>query len=131
MNGTTLLIKNNEYHSEYIQRAFYLFLSSTKPNIKPRTISTYCSDAFFILEKLPQRWVTSIISDESTDESELKKRLYDIIRRDITATRSCPDKDAKSYTRNFWNLILFLRIICLVDEGKMPRRIRSDVRGDT
>ena len=123
MDGTVLLIKNDLYQVECIRTAFFSFMEQIKPGVKRRTISTYCSDAFFILDSLPNSWLNELVMADESQDLELKKKLHDIIRRDITATRTHPETDARSYLRTFWYLIRFLRMLCVVESGRMPRRI--------
>lgn len=123
MNGTVLLIKNDLYQVECIRTAFFSYMEQIKPGVKKRTISTYCSDAFFILDNLPRSWLNELVMADESQDSELKKKLHDIIQRDITATRTHPETDARSYLRTFWYLIRFLRLLCVVESGRMPRRI--------
>lgn len=100
-----------------------MFMSSVKPQVKSKTLCTYCSDAFFILDKLPGKWLPYLLFNDVHSDATLKEQLEHLIRTDITAARSKPDKDARSYTRNFWYLIEFLRMLCVVENGRMPRRI--------
>lgn len=123
MNGTVLLIRNDYYKVEAVRDAFFSFMQEIKPGVKRRTISTYCSDAFFILDNIPHSWLNELVTADVSRDVELKKKLHDIIRRDITATRSHPDTDARSYLHTFWYLVRFLRILCVVESGRMPRRI--------
>ena len=123
MNGTTLSIRNNTYRLEFIKQAFLMFMTQLKPKVTSKTVATYCSDAFFILEQLPGKWLPYLLFNDIHTDATLKEELQQFIRSDITATRSCPDKDARSYTRNFWFLIEFLRLLCVVENGRMPRRI--------
>jgi len=123
MNGTVLLIKNDLYQVECIRTAFFSYMEQIKPGVKKRTISTYCADAFFILDNLPKSWLNELVTADESQDPELKKKLHDIIRRDITATRTHPEADARSYLHTFWYLIQFLRMLCVVESGRMPRRI--------
>lgn len=123
MTGTILLIKNDYYKVEAVRDAFFSFMQEIKPGVKRRTISTYCSDAFFILDNIPNSWLNELVTADINREVELKKKLHDIIRRDITAARSHPETDARSYLHTFWYLVRFLRILCVVESGRMPRRI--------
>ena len=111
MTGTTLSLKNDVYDVDCIKKAFKEFLSLTCPKLKTQTVSTYCSDAFFILEQF------------GDDKLQDKLRIY--IRNDITGARVCPDKDARSYTKHFWHLIRFLRILSTAVDGRvaLPRRV--------
>lgn len=124
MNGTTLLLRNDVYEIGYIKKAFKEFMEFTCPKLKTQTVSTYCSDAFFILEQLPDKWVKEIVYSTVGDD-ELQDKLRTYIRNDITGARVCPDKDARSYTKHFWQLIKFLRILSIAVEGRvaLPRRI--------
>lgn len=125
MNGTILSSKNELYDSVHIKSAFDLFMEIANPTVKPKTLKTYCSDAMFIWEQLPDKWVWKIVADTEKSDEEWKDAIFNCIRRDITATRTCPDKDAHSYTRHFWQLIIFLRIFTSIEEGRIatPRRI--------
>ena len=123
MNGTVLSIRNDSYRIERVREAFFSFMQEIKPGVKKRTISTYCSDAFFILENLPEIWLDELVTADESRDVELKKKLHDVIRQDITATRSHPETDARSYLRTFWYLIRFLRMLSVVESGRMPRRI--------
>ena len=123
MSGNTLSIRNNVFVLDMLQQAFFMFLSNIKPNVKSKTISTYCSDAFFILDKLPDKWVPYLLFNSVHSDETLKSELQQFIRKDITTARSCPDKDARSYTRNFWYLIEFLRMLCVIENARMTRRI--------
>ena len=125
MNGTTLSIRNDVYDLEHIRKAFHAYMVLANPKLKPRTLNTYCSDAFFIFEQLPESWVRHLVADTTTPDADLQKRLQDIILNDITSARTCPEKDAKAYTRHFWHLLEFLRILYTVEEGRIaiPRRI--------
>jgi hypothetical protein len=98
-------------------------MQEIKPGVKKRTISTYCSDAFFILDNLPETWLDELVTADESRDVELKRKLHDVIRQDITATRSHPETDARSYLHTFWYLIRFLRMLSVVESGRMPRRI--------
>lgn len=121
----TITTANGTYKAESIRAAFFVFMQQVNPKIKPRTLKTYCSDAMFIWEQLPERWVAEVVDGGEYSDEEWKSKLQNYIRRDITATRSCPDKDAYSYTKHFWQLITFLRILKQIEEGRLgtPRRI--------
>lgn len=125
MNGTTLSIRNDVYKIESIKKAFQDYMKLANPNLKPKTLATYCSDAFFIYEQFPEKWVRNLIVDTHTPDDILRGRIQNIIRNDITLTRAKPDRDAKAYTRHFWHLLEFLRIVYIVEEGRLavPRRI--------
>lgn len=123
MNGTILSIRNDSYRVERVREAFFSFMQEIKPGVKKRTISTYCSDAFFILDNLPDTWLDELVTADESRDVELKKKLHDVIRQDITATRSHPETDARSYLHTFWYLIRFLRMLSVVESGRMPRRI--------
>jgi hypothetical protein len=125
MNGTILSSRNESYKAEHIKAAFEKFMCIANPTVKPKTLKTYCSDAMFIWEQLPDKWVWKIVDGVERCDAEWKVLIQTYIRRDITATRTCPDKDARSYTKHFWQLILFLRIFNLIEEGRIatPRRI--------
>lgn len=123
MNGTVLLIRNDFYRVDCVRDAFFSFMEQIKPGVKRRTISTYCSDAFFILDNLPGVWLNELVTADESRDAELKKKLHDIVLRDITATRSHPETGARSYLHTFWYLIRFLRMLCVVESGSMPRRI--------
>lgn len=125
MNGTISSRRSELYKSECIREAFRLFMETAHPKVKPRTLSTYCSDALFIWEQLPDSWVWDIVEGKTYSDEEWKLKIQTCIRQDITAARTCPDKDAKSYTGRFWQLILFLRIFDKIEEGRLltPRRI--------
>lgn len=123
MNGTVLSIRNDSYQIERVREAFFSFMQEIKPGVKKRTISTYCSDAFFILDNLPETWLDELVTADESRDAELKKKLHDVIKQDITATRSHPETDARSYLHTFWYLIRFLRMLSVVESGRMPRRI--------
>lgn len=123
MNGTVLSIRNDSYQIERVREAFFSFMQEIKPGVKKRTISTYCSDAFFILDNLPETWLDELVTSDESRDVVLKKKLHDVIKQDITATRSHPETDARSYLHTFWYLIRFLRMLSVVESGRMPRRI--------
>lgn len=123
MNGTVLSIRNDSYQIERVREAFFSFMQEIKPGVKKRTISTYCSDAFFILDNLPETWLDELVTADESRDVELKKKLHGVIKQDITATRSHPETDARSYLHTFWYLIRFLRMLSVVESGRMPRRI--------
>lgn len=123
MNGTVLSIRNDSYQIERVREAFFSFMQEIKPGVKKRTISTYCSDAFFILDNLPETWLDELVTSDGSRDVELKKKLHDVIKQDITAARSHPETDARSYLHTFWYLIRFLRMLSVVESGRMPRRI--------
>lgn len=125
MSGTILSIRNDNYNLDYIKKAFHLFMTLSNPQLKPKTLATYCSDAFYIYDQLPERWVANIITDKEHSDVELQNKLQVYIRNDITGARVCPDKDARSYTKHFWQLITFLRMLYIIEEGRLatPRRI--------
>lgn len=116
---------NESYNAAHIKDSFYMFMQQANPKIKPKTLKTYCSDALFIWAQLPEKWVQKIVDGGEYTDEEWQSRLRVYIRNDITATRSCPDKDARSYTKHFWQLIMFLRILNCIEEGRIatPRRI--------
>lgn len=116
---------NAVYDAAHIKDAFCMFMQQANPGIKPKTLKTYCSDALFIWTQLPERWVHEVVAGGEYSDEEWQVKLQTYIRRDITATRSCPDKDARSYTKHFWQLIVFLRILNCIEEGHIatPRRI--------
>lgn len=113
------------YDAAHIRDAFYMFMQQCNTRINPKTLKTYCSDALFIWAQLPERWVQEVVAGGEYSDEEWQNRLRTYIRRDITAARSCPDKDARSYTKHFWQLIIFLRILNRIEEGRLatPRRI--------
>ncbi len=123
MSGTVLSIRNDSYQIERVREAFFSFMQEIKPGVKKRTISTYCSDAFFILDNLPETWLDELVTADESRDVELKKKLHGVIKQDITATRSHPETDARSYLHTFWYLIRFLRMLSVVESGRMPRRI--------
>ena len=123
MNGTVLSIRDDSYQIERVREAFFSFMQEIKPGVKKRTISTYCSDAFFILDNLPETWLDELVTADESRDVELKKKLHAVIKQDITATRSHPETDARSYLHTFWYLIRFLRMLSVVESGRMPRRI--------
>ena len=125
MNGTILSRRNEVYNSDCIKEAFRSFMHTMHPNVKARTLGTYCSDALFIWEQLPDHWVWSIVEGKNYSDNEWKDMIRAYICRDITAARSKPEKDAKAYTERFWQLIIFLRIFDKIEEGRIPtpRRI--------
>ena len=125
MSGMILSPKNETYNSEKLRAAFLLFMQHVNPAVKPKTLSTYCSDALFIWSQLPDRWVWQIVDDTTVPDNDWQTRIKNYIRQDITAARSCPDKDARSYTKHFWQLIIFLRIFRCIENGQLatPRRI--------
>ena len=125
MNGMILSPENEIYDSENLRAAFLLFMQHVNSTVKPKTLSTYCSDALFIWSQLPDRWVWQIVDDTTISDKDWQARLKNYIRQDITAARSCPDKDARSYTKHFWQLIIFLRIFRCIEKGQQatPRRI--------
>lgn len=125
MNAIISSRRNESYDLIAIRDAFQIFMEASHPNVKPKTLSTYCSDAFFIWERLPESWVWDIVAGKTYSDAIWKLRLQTCIRRDITAVRTQPDKDARSYTGRFWQLIIFLRIFDKIDEGRLktPRHI--------
>lgn len=125
MNQSTLMIKDEAYSLDSVKHAFLIYMTTLNPKVKTKTLQTYCSDAFFIYEQLPIRWLEGIVDNSDTTDADLKEHLYVLIRNDITATRQFPDKDARSYLRRFWQLVEFLRMICVLEEGHLalPRRI--------
>ena len=125
MNGTILSIRNEQYNADSIRESFNLFMRAVNPTLKEKTLRTYCSDAIFIWEQLPSAWVNQLVTDRDKSDKEHQEWLRNLIRSDITATRTNPDKDAKAYTRHFWHLIEFLRIFYLIEDGRLrtPRRI--------
>lgn len=100
-----------------------MFLCSIYHTAKNRTLLTYTRDAFFILERIPDKWLPIFLFAVEYSDNELKEILEYMIARDITATRKNPTKDARSYAKHFWHLILFLRITAVIDNAKAPRRI--------
>lgn len=125
MPGTILSNRNETYKADFIKSAFRLFMETAHPGVKSRTLSTYCSDALFIWEQFPNSWVWDIVDGKGYSDDVWKEKIQTCIRQDITATRTSPDKDARSYTNRFWQLILFLRILDKIEEGRVPtpRRI--------
>lgn len=125
MYKDTLSISNDVYDVGHIRTAFCMFMREINPKLNPRTLKTYCSDALFIWAQLPERWVRQIVEGGEHSDEIWKSKLKSYIRKDITAARTCPDKDARSYTKHFWQLILFLRMLRQIEEGRlgMPRRI--------
>ena len=119
----TVTIKNCDYNTDELKHAFWMFLRNSNRTATDRTILTYSRDAFYILEKLPERWIAFFLFDTEYSDAEMKETLEFIIARDITADRKFPAKDARSYTKHFWNLVVFLRIISVVDNARAPRRI--------
>lgn len=125
MTGIVLSIRNNTYELGSLKKAFHMFMAYANPTVKARTVTTYCSDAFFILEQLPEKWISVLVLDKEHSDSEIQAKLQTYIRNDITGARTCPEKDARSYTKHFWKLIIFLRMLDVIEEGRlaMPRRI--------
>ena len=121
--GTTISIKGFEYNTEGLKHAFWMYLREVNITASDRTVLTYSRDAFYILERLPERWIQFFLFDVEYTDKEMKETLEFIIARDITADRKYPAKDARSYTKHFWNLVLFLRILTVVDNARAPRRI--------
>ena len=121
----TVQYRNEVYDATCIRAAFYTYMHETNPKVNPRTLKTYCSDAVFIWSQLPDQWVWDIVDGGEYSDEEWKARLRTYIRRDITATRTCPDKDARSYTKHSWQLIMFLRIFQNIVKGRLalPRHI--------
>ena len=117
--------QNEVYDATHIRAAFYLYMQETHPTVNSKTLKTYCSDAVFIWAQLPDRWVWDIVDGGEYSDEDWKAKLQTYIRRDITAARTCPDKDARSYTKHFWQLILFLRIFQHIVKGRLavPRHI--------
>lgn len=124
MRNTIQVGFNLELDAAQLKSAYQMYLKSIYPKAKPGTIRTYCSDAFFIYNQLPLDWVLDYISNPKND-NENRLRLRTLIRNDITATRSHPDKDASSYNKSFWNFIGFLRMAAVLFESRLalPRRI--------
>lgn len=121
----TVQYQNEVYDAEHIKTAFYMYMQELNTDVNPKTLKTYCSDAMFIWAQLPDPWVWEIVDGGACSDEEWKSRLQTYIRRDITAVRAYPDKDARSYTKHFWQLITFLRIFQHIVKGRLavPRRI--------
>lgn len=125
MSGMRLSIAKREYRRDNLERAFFMFMTQVKPKVRIRTIGTYCSDAFFILDRLPRKWVDFLLFDIKHSDADKQASLRGLIRQEVTACRTNPDKDARSYTRTFWYLVEFLRMVCVIEDGRMARKIKE------